>query len=392
MKFSSLLRAADLYIDEIVAIRRDLHQHPELSGHEERTASVVAARLSQAGLNVKTDIGGHGVVALLGSGEPCVALRADMDALPVQEETGLPWASRHPGLAHACGHDFHTAWLVGAALILQEVGLPRGSVKFIFQPAEEAISGAAAMIAAGVLENPPVTAIGGAHVWPELSVGEIALRAGPNLAAADRFSILIHGAGTHGAHPHQGRDPIPVSAELILALQTLVSRRLNPLDAAVVSVCRVAAGSAFNIIPESAELEGTVRTLRPEDQEMIEGAMSQLAQHIALAHGCEATLHYERGVPATITDPMMTAFAESVLRDVFAPDAIKTRDQLSMGAEDFAFFLQRCPGILLWIGCTPEGASDVKPLHHPGFVADEGCLKPAMIALAAFALAFLSRA
>lgn len=391
MEFSSLQHAANLYIDEIVALRRDLHQHPELSGHEERTASLVAARLRQAGLHVKTGVGGHGVVALLGSGEPCVALRADMDALPVQEETGLPWASVNPGLAHACGHDFHTAWLVGAALILQEVGLPRGSVKFIFQPAEEAISGAAAMIAAGVLENPSVAAICGAHVWPELTVGEIALRAGPNLAAADRFSILIHGAGTHGAHPHQGRDPIPAAAELILALQTLVSRRLNPLESAVVSVCRVAAGSAFNIIPASAELEGTVRTLRPEDQEMIEEAMGQLARHIARAHGCEATLHYERGVPATITDPQMTALAESVLRDVLAPDAVKPREQLSMGAEDFAFFLQRCPGTLLWVGCAPEEASDVKPLHHPGFVADEGCLKPAMLALAAIALAYLAQ-
>jgi len=387
----ALNSASEDYLDEIVALRRDLHQHPELSGHERRTAASVAARLRRAGLDVRTDIGGHGVVAVLGSGEPCLVLRADMDALPLQEKTDLPFASINDGVMHACGHDFHTAWLAGAALVLQQVGLPRGSVKFVFQPAEEALGGARGMIEAGVLENPPVSAVCAAHVWPEYPAGQIALRPGPNLAAADKFSITITGAGTHGANPHQGRDPIPVAAEIVLALRTIATRRIDPLNPVVVSVCRMAAGSAFNIIPTTATLEGTVRTLRLEDQDLIEEAMGEMVAGIAAAHGCAGEVDYLRGVPATVTDPGMTELARAALQAALGDEQVKLQELPSMGGEDFAFFLQRCPGTVLWVGSTTPGDASPRPLHHPQFVGDEGCLRAAMTGLAAVALAYLSR-
>lgn len=386
-----LQRTTARHLDEVIALRRDLHQHPELSGAEERTARVVAERLRQAGLDVRTGVGGHGVVATLGEGRPCFLLRADMDALPLQEDTGLPWSSTCPGVAHACGHDFHTAWLVGAALVLRDIGLPRGCVKFVFQPAEEAIAGAAPMIEQGILEEPPVDAVCGAHTGPDLKVGEIALRPGPNLAAADRFAITVTGVGAHGAHPNCARDPIPVAAEIILALQTLVSRRLHPLNAAVLSVCRMAAGSAFNIIPDEAVLEGTVRTLRPEDRDMIEEAMGQLVASLAAAHGCTSKLDYARGVPATITDADVTDLARRALLRVMPAEQVKLQEQVSMGAEDFSLFLERCPGALLSVGCTAPGTEDVKSLHQPGFAGDDGCLQPAMVALSAIALEYLSQ-
>lgn len=387
-----LHRLAEQFRDEIIALRRDLHQHPELGHAEARTAAVVAERLQEAGIPVQTGVGGNGVVATLGAGEPCILLRADMDALPLTETTGLPWASVHDGVTHACGHDFHTAWLLGAALMLQQADLPRGQVRFVFQPAEEAIAGAAGMIADGILDEPAGIVSCGAHVSPDMPAGQIALRPGPNLAAADRFSITVTGAGTHGAHPEKGRDPIPVAAQIILALQTLVSRRLDPLHSAVISVCRMGAGSAFNIIPSEATLEGTVRTLRPEDQDMLEQAMDQLVQGVAAAHDCTATLSYTRGVPATITDPAMTELATRAMGRVLSPEDVLFREQISMGAEDFSLFLQRCPGALLWVGCTDPEAVDVKPLHHPAFCGDERCLEAAMLALSAIALEYLEQA
>jgi len=390
MDTALLQRTVEKYHEEIIALRRDLHQHPEHSGAEERTARVVAERLRQAGLDVRTGVGGHGVIALLGAGEPCALLRADMDALPLQEVTGLPWASVHDGATHACGHDFHTAWLVGAALLLGDIGLPRGSVKFVFQPAEEAIAGAAGMIEQGALDDPTPMACCGAHVSPDLPAGQIALRPGPNLAAADRFTITVTGAGTHGANPHKGRDPIPVAAEIIQALQTLVARRLDPLNSAVVSVCRLAAGSAFNIIPAEAVLEGTVRTLLPADRDLIERALGELAAGIAGAHGCAARLQYVRGVPATITDAAITELAQCAMLRVLPAAQVRPQEHLSMGAEDFSLFLERCPGALLWVGSADPSGEPSKPLHHPGFVGDEGCLEPAMLALAAIALEVLA--
>lgn len=379
-------------LPEIIEFRRELHAHPELSGHEARTAARVAERLELADLRVQTGVGGHGVVVTLGEGSPCVALRADMDALPIQETTGLPWASQECGVMHACGHDFHTAWLLGAGLVLREMGLPRGSVKLIFQPAEEALGGALEMIAAGVLVDPPVEAICGAHVWPDYPAGVIGLRAGPNLAAADRFTVTITGNGTHGALPHLGRDPIVPAAELALALQALVTRRLDPLFPVVLSVCQFHAGSAFNIIPAQAEIGGTVRTVREVDRETVQSLLAAYACGIAQAHDCRAQVTYERGVPPTCTDPGMTALARECIAGVAGDDIELVEAKASMGGEDFSYYLEHCPGALLWVGCG--GTNDCHnrtALHDAGFIGAEECLLPAMLSLAAIALRYLER-
>jgi amidohydrolase len=387
-----LTQAVNGHLPEMLDLRRDFHRHPELSGQETRTADRAATRLEQAGLKVQRGVSGAGFTALLGSGEPCVALRADMDALPITEETGLPWASETPGVMHACGHDFHTAWLVGAGLVLQDLGLPRGSVKLIFQPAEEALWGATGMIAGGALEAPRVSAIAGAHVWTEAVVGDIALMPGPNLAAADRFTITLHGQGTHGSSPHRGADPIPAAAELVLALQTLVSRRLDPLHAGVVSVCQLHGGTAFNIIPPRIELSGTVRTLEIEDRDLLQAALCEMASQVAAVHGCRAEVDYERGVPPTVADEQVTTLAREALTAVLGADHVPAPTCPNMGAEDFSYYLERVPGAWLRVGCAPSDASAGQlSLHGPHFIADEGCLAPAMAGMAAFALAALER-
>lgn len=385
-----LASAAANVADEIIEFRRDLHRHPELSEHEERTAARVAERLAQAGIPVRSGVAGHGLLAQIGTGEPCVGLRADMDALPITEQTGLPWTSETPGVMHACGHDFHTSWLLGAGLILQQLGVAGGSVKLLFQPAEEGLHGAEDMIADGCLSDPPLRAIVGAHVAPEFSTGIIGLRPGPNLSAADRFTITLTGRGTHGSSPQRGIDPIPAAAELISALQTIITRRLSPLHNAVLSVCQVHAGTAFNIIPAQAELSGTVRTLIAEDQNLIEQALIEMAERVAAVHGCSAQINYFRGVPATITDPAVTETVRLAAEQVLDPGQVIAVTQPSMGAEDFAFYLQTVPGAVLHVGCSgPASPQESRSLHCPGFVGDEACLLPAMKTLAAAALALL---
>ncbi|MHB8994239.1 MAG: M20 metallopeptidase family protein [Armatimonadota bacterium] len=379
-------------LDEIIALRREFHQRPELGGQETATAARVADILKSHGWTVRTAVGGTGVVATLGSGGPCVALRADMDALPIQECTSLEYASSTPGVMHACGHDFHTAWLVGVGLVASALGLPRGTLKLIFQPAEETLHGATGMIADGALENPSVDAICGAHVAPDLLTGHVTLSPGPNLAAADRFRLQINGVGSHGASAYLGKDPIPVAAEIILALQTLVTRRLDPIHSAVLSVCQINAGSAYNIIPDCAELGGTVRTLVPEDQDLLEQALGEMATAIAAAHGCTVDYEYMRGVPATITDPAMTSLAEGALVEVLGRDKVSPREAVSMGAEDFSYFLQRCPGALLAIGCSPdEAATKTMSLHNAKFQGEEACLAPTIKGLLAIALTYLQQ-
>jgi amidohydrolase len=378
-------------LPEITAFRRDLHQHPEVSGSEQRTAALVAQRLQAAGIPVRTGVGGHGLVALIGEGSPCIGLRGDMDALPLQEQADVPWASQTPGVMHACGHDFHTAWLLGAGLALARHGLSRGSVKLLFQPAEESLGGAAGMIADGALQDPPVEAICGAHVMPDYVCGQVALMPGPNLAASDTFSITVTGRGTHGANPHLGRDPLPVAAEIVLALQTLVSRRLDPLEPAVVSVCQVHAGQAWNIIPQTVELGGTVRTLRAQTQDLLEEALGEVCRGIAAAHGCQAEVVYTRGVPSTITDPAVTTAVTRSLQTVLGEDRVILREQPNMGGEDFSYMLERVPGALLWVGCAPDAAATTQlALHNPHFCGDEDCLRVVMLAFGAIALDYLS--
>ena len=307
--YEEIRELAHKYGGRVVEWRRRIHRQPELSRQEERTSALAAEVLSGLGLEVRSRVGGHGVVGLLrgGGGDGrTVALRADMDALPMCEETGLPYASEVDGVMHACGHDTHTAMLLGAACVLSELrdGL-RGNVKFIFQPAEELnpTGGAPGMIADGVLEDPHVDALFALHVWPGYETGRIVARAGPQMGASDRIYLTVEGKTAHGSAPHQGVDAIVIAAQVVSGLQTLVSRTVAPLDSAVVTIGTIRGGYRYNVIADRVELEGTVRTLAPDTQGALPGLIERTAQGIARALGGDCKVTYVKGYPPTVNDP-----------------------------------------------------------------------------------------
>jgi hippurate hydrolase len=353
--------------DELAARRRDLHRHPELLFDVERTAGVVAAGLRTAGVDeVVTGVGRSGVVGVVkgrsnASGR-VVALRADMDALPIQEGTGKPWASVHPGRMHACGHDGHTAMLLGAAQHLAETRVFDGTVVVVFQPAEEGGGGGKAMIDDGLMERFGVHEIYALHNQPGLEVGRFAVRAGPFLAAADEFEIEITGYGGHAAHPHHTVDATLVGAHLMTALQTVVARNVDPIASAVLSVTTFKAGEAFNVVPQTARLAGTVRTLDESVRDRIEARMGELVELGARSFGAAARLTYHRNYPVLHNDREKVAFAAEVARDVAGAAGVDDTAPPRMGAEDFAFMLNARPGALIFTG---NGAS--APLHHPDY-------------------------
>ncbi|WP_048149786.1 M20 metallopeptidase family protein [Palaeococcus ferrophilus] len=352
----------------IVSWRRDFHMHPELKYEEERTSRIVEEHLLKWGYSIKRV--GTGIIADIGEGEKTIALRADMDALPVQEENDIPYKSRIPGKMHACGHDAHTAMLLGAAKIIAEhEGELEGRVRLIFQPAEEGGNGAVKMIEGGALEG--VDAIFGFHVWHELPSGIIGIREGPFLAGAGFFEAKVLGKGGHGASPHETVDPIPIAAETVLALQTVVSRNINPIETGVVSVTAIHGGTTFNVIPEEVEMEGTFRYYQPEIGELIKRRMAEIIEGIAKTHGAEAEFNINDLVPPTINDPKMADFARSVAEKY----GLKHGDvAMSMGAEDFAYYLQRVPGAFLTLGIYNEEKGIIYPHHHPKFDVDEEVL------------------
>jgi hippurate hydrolase len=353
--------------DELAARRRDLHRHPELLFDVERTAGVVAAGLRTAGVDeVVTGVGRSGVVGVVkgrsnASGR-VVALRADMDALPIQEGTGKPWASVHPGRMHACGHDGHTAMLLGAAQHLAETRVFDGTVVVVFQPAEEGGGGGKAMVDDGLMERFGVHEIYALHNQPGLEVGRFAVRAGPFLAAADEFEIEITGYGGHAAHPHHTVDATLVGAHLMTALQTVVARNVDPIASAVLSVTTFKAGEAFNVVPQTARLAGTVRTLDESVRDRIEARMGELVELGARSFGAAARLTYHRNYPVLHNDREKVAFAAEVARDVAGAAGVDDTAPPRMGAEDFAFMLNARPGALIFTG---NGAS--APLHHPDY-------------------------
>ncbi len=356
------------YGDELVAWRRDLHAHPELAYEEHRTAAFVAEKLRSFGVDeVHTGIGGTGVVGVLraGRGERSIALRADMDALPIGEETGLPWASRHAGRMHACGHDGHTTMLLGAARYLAETRRFDGTVYLIFQPAEEGLAGAKAMLDDGLLERFPAERVFGMHNWPWLEAGRFAVHEGPVMAASDEFRIRLRGKGCHAAMPHLGRDPIVAGAALVQALQTLVSREADPLEALVVSVTCFNAGDAYNVIPETADLVGTVRCFRPELRDRTEERLEAVTAAIAEAHGISAEVTYRRGYPATTNAPEEARLCAEVAAEIAGAERVVRDPPPSMGAEDFAFMLERRPGAYVWLG--QGGADEGRLLHSPHY-------------------------
>ena len=351
-------------------LRRDLHAHPELAFEETRTAGVVAAHLKKLGIEVFEGIAQTGVVGRLklGDGPRAIGLRADMDALPLPELNSFPHRSRHEGRMHACGHDGHTAMLLGAAealVRLRDAGGCAGTVYLIFQPAEEHEGGGRVMVEEGLFERFPMEMVFGLHNWPGLPAGSIAVHEGPVMAGADRFEIVVTARGAHAAMPHQGTDAILAGSALVQALQSLVSRDTDPLDSAVVSVTRFHAGHADNILPEQAVLGGTVRTFRPELQDALEEGMRRVCNGIALAHRVQIELHYARGYPPTVNAAEPSFVCREVARQVVGGEKVYTHLRPSMGAEDFAYLSRVVPGCYVWLGNGPgEGGC---MLHSPHY-------------------------
>jgi amidohydrolase len=354
--------------DEMTAWRRDLHAHPEIGFEETRTAAVVADRLRSFGLDeVHTGLARTGVVGVLkaGSGGRSIGLRADIDALPIEEGTGLPYASTNPGRMHACGHDGHTTMLLGAARYLAETRNFDGTVYFIFQPAEEMMAGGRVMVEEGLFERFPAEQVFGMHNWPRLPVGQFAMRPGPMMAAADRIEIRLTGRGGHGAMPHHACDPVVAGAQIVSALQTIVARNADPIDRAVVSITQFHAGDADNVIPQTALLGGTARSFTPEMRDLIERRIGQIARGVGEALEVEVATRYERGYPATVNSVAETELAAAAAAAVVGEDRVDRAPAPVMGAEDFAFMLERRPGSYVFIG--NGGGEEAPMVHHPQY-------------------------
>ena len=370
------LSFAGAELQELTDVRRDLHAHPELAFQEVRTSALVAERLAALGLAVRTGVGKTGVLATLAGGSPgrTVLLRADMDALPIQEENQVPYRSQVPGAMHACGHDCHTSILLGVAKRLAaQAGSLRGAVKLCFQPAEECGDGANAMIEDGALTDPRPDAAFGLHVWQDLDLGTVGITPGPFMAAVDEFTVTVRGKGSHAAMPHFGIDPVVCAAHIIAALQTIASRNVSPLLEVVVSVTQVHAGTAFNIIPESARLNGTVRVFDPEVWKTLPDRFSTIARGVAAALGCTAEVDYRRHNRPTVNDPAMCAIAHAAAAEVVGEANVRT-DVRTMGGEDFSAFLHHVPGCFIAVGSRNAAKGLVWDHHHPRFDVDETCL------------------
>ena len=337
---------------EIAAIRRDIHAHPELAYEEHRTSDIVAARLAEWGLEVTRGLGKTGLVGTLrrGNSLKAIGLRADMDCLPMAETNDFEHASKNPGRMHACGHDGHTAMLLGAAKVLSEKRDFEGAVHFIFQPAEEGGGGGKAMIDDGLFEKFPCDAVFAIHNKPGLPLGTIATKPGPLLAAADRWDLRISGKGGHAAHPHLAKDPLIVAANLVLALQTIVSRNMDPFAASVVTVGFVKGGSAYNVIPTDAHVGGTTRTTTPEARKLIEARIREICDGAARMYDVNIDVEYRYGYPPTINNAQRAAFAIDVAAGICGPHGVRDNVQASMGAEDFSYMLEKVPGAMVWLG------------------------------------------
>lgn len=401
MNATAVLQAAKAIEQDIISLRRQIHMHPEIGLETPNTSALVARELRDLGVEVREKVGGHGVVGLLkgespvlGQGSqaarPTIALRADMDALPVTEETGKEYCSKIPGIMHACGHDAHTAVLLGVAKILYDMRKDLAAdVKFIFQPAEEGIGGAEPMIADGCLENPKPDMIIGAHVgtlWPVPS-GAVGVKAGPLMAASDRFTVTVRGKGGHGAAPHASIDPIVVAAEIITALQTIVSREVDPLTPAVVTVGAIHAGTANNIIPEVCEFRGTVRYLDRHLGEYMPKRITEIAEGIAGAMRAQAAVEYRYGYPVVVNDAAATDFLAASAASVIGPDNVVAVPAV-MGGEDMSYYLQLIPGTFFAVGTGTPGRGTDYPNHHPKFDVDEDVLPVAAAVMAQACLDF----
>lgn len=371
MYAKSIIESIALFHAELSALRQDIHAHPELGFRENRTSDLVAQSLTALGYELHRGIGGTGLVGVLegrrNTSGRCIGLRADMDALPIQEQGQHPYTSTNQGVMHACGHDGHTTVLLGAARYLAETRNFDGKVVLIFQPAEEGLGGARAMLDDGLFTRFPCDAIYGLHNWPGLPAGVIGVRPGPMMAAADHFEIHIEGRGGHGAHAYQTNDPIVIAAQLISALQTIVSRNIPAPDAAVVTVAAVKAGNlqAMNVIPKEADLVGTVRTFSPVVQERVIARMQEMIDGLAQAFGARIEMKYHKLFPATVNTPEHAAFVAEVATELFGADNVVPDLVPSMGSEDFSFMLQERPGAYFRLG--QGGAERGCVLHSASF-------------------------
>ncbi len=387
---------ADSFREEIRAHWHWLHAHPELSGEEKETAAYIATELRKMGLEPRENVGGYGVTALIRGAGPgkCLGLRADFDALPIQECTGLPFASRNPGVMHACGHDAHTAMLLGAARVLLKLrDCFSGSVKLIFQPSEEvaAASGARRMIADGVLEDPKVDAVIGQHVNPFDPTGDIGVRPGPMTAASDGFVITVHGKGSHASEPDQGVDAVLIGAHVITALQSIISRNVSPFDNSVLTIGKVNAGTRRNIVAETCTLEGTCRNLKPEVRDAVAERMEKIVKGVTEGMGAGYSFSFIRGYSPVVNDPALCDLVVRAASGVLGSEHVHIEEFPEMGGEDFSCFSEKVPGLYYHLGCGRPG-EPCQGVHNSRFVPDEEALQVGVRLLTASALAYLSPA
>lgn len=364
-----------------IDIRRHLCQWPEVSGQEEKTSAMVVSVLKQLGIPAREKVGGFGVVGLIegGSPGPTVALRADMDALVLQDRKKVPYASKVPGVAHGCGHDVHTAILLGTAMVLSHVRdeIP-GQVKLVFQPAEETTSGASRMISEGVLGEPDVACIVALHCYPNLRVGEVGIKQGVTMAASDSFDIVIHGKGGHAARPHETVDAILVAANVINSLHQIVSRRIDPLKPAVITIGSVKGGTARNVIADRVEIQGTMRSLDGKVRERLMESIRMVLDGVTSTMGVGYELKFTERTPAVVNDEKVTSLVEDAIIEIEGPGAVRTLCEPSMGAEDFAFYTEHVPGCFIRLGICGEGEETRHPLHSGRFDIDERAIPVGM--------------
>ncbi len=363
--------------NDMVAMRRDLHQHPELGFQETRTAGIVADRLRALGYAVRTELGKTGVTGFLKCGRPgkTVLLRADIDALPIHEQTGAPYASRTPGAMHACGHDAHTAMALSAAAALaKDAPALHGNLFFVFQPAEELLTGAAAMLRDGALEGIAPDVGFAVHVMNRIPAGAIAVRSGPVMTSADKLGITVTGRGGHGANPHSAVDPVVAAAQVITALQTLVSRETHPLKSAVLSITILKAGTAFNIIPDAVEMTGTLRCFDADLRATLLASLRRTAEGIAAALRCTAAVTSEFLTPAVINDPAATALAQEAAREIVGADKVVEWEPLT-GSDDVAYLWERAPACYAFIGSGRPDGSPSPAGHNAKFDIEESCME-----------------
>ncbi len=375
----------------LIELRRDLHQYPELAMEETRTAGIIAERLSASGLEVRTGIGKTGVVGVLRGGQPgkTLAIRADIDGLPVLEENDLPFKSKVPGKMHACGHDGHVAiGLTVADILAQQREQLRGNISFLFQPAEERIGGAQPMIDDGALKNPDVDAVIALHLWNNMPAGLVSVRPGPTFASADAFTIHIRGSGGHGAMPHQTVDPILAGSEIVVALQSLVSRELSPFNPGVVTIGSFHGGTAMNIIPDEVILQGTFRAFAHTDRNHLAARIQELAQHVATGLRATATVEIESGCPPCVSDAGMARLVQRAAAEAVGEQNVRD-DQLTTGADDMALFLDAIPGCYFLVGTQNKATGCDAPHHSARFKIDEAGLPVGVEVMVRAALDYL---